>query len=177
MAKERIILAVDAMAGISQAVAKSLAGVGHTVYASMPDLCNSNKEAVHHLIEFALCRNMDLHVVRLDISSKESCRTTLDQIKLERGPISTVIGSVGMGAESALLTRAERENLSHEVRSVLSLRPDEWPICILIDPELVKITAFHKLPQLRETNQAKETKMLFDLARLAQSVLTGQVVK
>jgi hypothetical protein len=67
---------------------------------------------------------MDLHVVQIDRSSKESCHVSLDQIKLERDPIrafladklsctspsgvylwvkcsSTVIGSTGMGVETA----------------------------------------------------------------------------
>jgi hypothetical protein len=169
MAKERISLAVDAQASVIQAVAKNLADAGHVVYAGMPDLCDGNKAVARHFISFALRRNVDLHVVQLDISSKESCHVALDQIKLERGFISTVIGSTGKGVEIAPLAKTAREELIREVRSLLSLRPDGWPSCVLIHPELVKATAFYELPHPQDRDQSDESRKLLDLARLAQS--------
>jgi NAD(P)-dependent dehydrogenase (short-subunit alcohol dehydrogenase family) len=174
MTDGKIALVIDGDGAIGRFVAESLAHAGQAVYASMHDLSGVNTRLVHNFIELALTFNLDLHVLKLDASSDESCRNALSQIVAERGRLDIVVDFASQGQ---LVREASDERLiklAEEIRAIVSYENPERPISILIDAEQLSATVSSAVhPYVKDAVQAYRAGRLTDLQRNGRTSSVG----
>lgn len=86
-----VALITGAGTGMGRLAARTLAGDGHTVYASMRDPDGRNKDKAGDLIDLATEHRRDLRVVELDVLSESSARAAIDRIQAEAGRLDVVV--------------------------------------------------------------------------------------
>ncbi|WP_436877842.1 SDR family NAD(P)-dependent oxidoreductase [Siccibacter turicensis] len=93
---QQVVLVTGAGSGIGRAIALSLARAGHTVYASMREIRQKNRERSDALLELAKAESLELDVVELDVLSEVSCQAAVNHILASRGRIDVVVNNAGM---------------------------------------------------------------------------------
>ena len=90
-----IILITGASSGFGALTARSLANVGHTVYASMRETTGRNAPRVKEVERYATEHDVDLRPIELDVSSQESCDTAIREIISKDGRLDVIIHNAG----------------------------------------------------------------------------------
>ena len=89
------VLVTGASTGIGNLSARSLAAAGHTVYASMRDVCGHNAEHAQALLDVARRDGVDLRTVELDVQSQESVDAAVATILEDAGRLDVVVNNAG----------------------------------------------------------------------------------
>jgi NAD(P)-dependent dehydrogenase (short-subunit alcohol dehydrogenase family) len=124
MPGERILLIAGADTHIGRFIVRAFARSGHTVYACMPDICGINKEMAHNLIETALMRHLDLHILALDTPSNDGIDAVIEQVRAERGHVDVFIDCRHPRRQR---TAASKGKLFNEMQALLLNNPGTWP--------------------------------------------------
>jgi NAD(P)-dependent dehydrogenase (short-subunit alcohol dehydrogenase family) len=90
------VLITGSSTGFGRLIAETLAGKGHTVYASMRGVAAKNEKAAGELR--ALTTSGKLHVVELDVTSQASVDAAVKGILDQGGKIDAVVNNAGIGA-------------------------------------------------------------------------------
>lgn len=90
------VLITGSSSGFGRLIVETLAGKGHTVYASMRGVAGKNAKAAGEL--GALGKSGKVHVVELDVTSQESVDTAVKEILAKGGKIDAVVNNAGIGA-------------------------------------------------------------------------------
>jgi len=120
-AKILLIAGADTPAG--RCIAEALADCGHTVYACMPDICGIHQEMARSLIETALVRHLDLHILALDVLSDESLDTLFKQVRAERRHVDAFIDCT----RSRQISASGLQKLAAAVQQLLAKDASTWP--------------------------------------------------
>ena len=85
------VLVTGAGTGMGALASLSLAGAGHTVYASMREPGGRNADKAQHLEDEAIGATGSLSVVELDVQSEDSATAAVKQVVSEVGGIDVVV--------------------------------------------------------------------------------------
>ncbi|WP_282077534.1 SDR family oxidoreductase [Epibacterium ulvae] len=88
----KTILVTGASSGFGRLICETLAGSGHTVFASMRNTKGKNKEHADSL------RNRGLQVVDLDVTKSSSVETAVAEILSTQGHIDVLINNAGVAS-------------------------------------------------------------------------------
>src|ERR1700687_3179193 len=92
---QQVVLITGASSGFGALAARALAQAGHTVYASMRETTGRNAAQVEAVKKYAAENKVDLRTVELDVASKESADSAIQQIVTENGHLDVVIHNAG----------------------------------------------------------------------------------
>ncbi len=98
VADPKVVLVTGSSSGFGELIAKTVAGVGHRVYASMRDIAGRNAEAAEGLRSWAQAQNAALKALELDVASTESVNTAVAAILQDAGQIDVVVNNAGISA-------------------------------------------------------------------------------
>jgi NAD(P)-dependent dehydrogenase (short-subunit alcohol dehydrogenase family) len=90
------VLITGSSGGFGRLITETLAGEGHTVYASMRGVAGRNEKAAGELR--ALQKRGKIHVVELDVSSQDSADAAVKGILDQGGSIDVVVNNAGLGS-------------------------------------------------------------------------------
>jgi NAD(P)-dependent dehydrogenase (short-subunit alcohol dehydrogenase family) len=90
-----VILVTGASSGFGRLTSEFLAKAGHTVYASMRDTADRNKQNVAALTVFAKQNDADLRSIELDIQSEESVDRAIARVIFEAGRLDVLVHNAG----------------------------------------------------------------------------------
>lgn len=100
------IILTGSSSGFGLQAVKTLAGKGHTVYATMRNVNGANAAAAQQLQQWAAANKAQVEVVELDVTSNASVRKAVDYISRHAGGvIDVLINNAGisyMGVSEAL---------------------------------------------------------------------------
>lgn len=85
------IILTGSSSGFGLQAAKTLAGKGHTVYATMRNINGSNASVAKELADWAKENNAQIEVVELDVASNESVKNAIAEIGQRSGGIIDVL--------------------------------------------------------------------------------------
>ena len=88
----KTILVTGASSGFGRLICETLAGSGHTVFASMRQTGAKNRAHA------AALRNRGLHVVDLDVTDTNSVETAIAGILSSHGPIDVLVNNAGVAS-------------------------------------------------------------------------------
>jgi NAD(P)-dependent dehydrogenase (short-subunit alcohol dehydrogenase family) len=97
-----IVLVTGSSSGFGELTAKTLAQLGHRVYASMRAVDGKNADAAQRLRDWAVTNNAALSVVELDVSSDASVRDAIAWVLKTEGTVDVVINNAGAAAAGPL---------------------------------------------------------------------------
>jgi len=89
------ILVTGASTGIGNLTARTLATVGHRVYASMRDVSGRNAGHARDLVNFAAANGLNLKVIDLDVQSQDSADAAVTTILDDAGRLDAVVHNAG----------------------------------------------------------------------------------
>ncbi len=89
------ILVTGASTGIGNLTARTLATVGHRVYASMRDVSGRNAGHARDLVNFAAANGLNLKVIDLDVQSQDSADAAVTTILNDAGQLDVVVHNAG----------------------------------------------------------------------------------
>lgn len=92
---KQIVLVTGASSGFGQMIARDLACVGHTVYASMRGTTEKNADKVRDNSVFAREHGADLRSIDLDVQDEGSTASAVAQIVAEQGRIDAIVHNAG----------------------------------------------------------------------------------
>jgi len=84
--------------------AKTLAGKGHHVFATMRGLTGKNKAAAKGLTDYAKSNNLKIDLLELDVTNDDSVTTAVETIIKRTGRIDVVVNNAGVGAVGPIET-------------------------------------------------------------------------
>jgi NAD(P)-dependent dehydrogenase (short-subunit alcohol dehydrogenase family) len=90
------VLITGTSSGFGRLIAETLAGKGHTVYASMRGIAGKNEKAAGELR--ALTTSGKVHVVELDVTSQASVDAAVKGILDQGGKLDVVVNNAGLGS-------------------------------------------------------------------------------
>ncbi|MEQ3670227.1 SDR family oxidoreductase [Pseudophaeobacter sp.] len=88
----KTILVTGASSGFGRLICETLAGSGHTVFASMRDTAGKNRDHAKSL------RNRGLNVVDLDVTQAESIEAAVSGILSTQGQIDVLVNNAGVAS-------------------------------------------------------------------------------
>jgi NAD(P)-dependent dehydrogenase (short-subunit alcohol dehydrogenase family) len=91
------ILVTGCSAGFGELFAKTLAGAGHRVFASMRGVGGRNSGAAEQLKGWAASQNHKLEIVELDVTDQSSVDSAIASIETKAGHLDVVINNAGAG--------------------------------------------------------------------------------
>lgn len=103
----KTILITGASSGFGRRISETLAGLGHTVIATMRAIETKNKEHAHAL------RDAGLSVVELDVTDTSSIENAVAQVVKKHGKIDVLVNNAGVASAgvSEAFTDAQVANL------------------------------------------------------------------
>src|SRR3954469_9323570 len=125
MASAPVTVVTGANSGIGRATAIHLAGQGHEVYGTVRSAARAEK-----LLAMAEQRQVDIHLVELDVADDESVRAGFEQILASAGRVDHLVNNAGVGANgvaeespSSLYLDAFNVNVVGAVRCLQAVLP------------------------------------------------------
>lgn len=97
MTSSKVVLITGTSSGIGRSTAQTLAGKGHTVFATMRGVGDKNAAAAEALRSWAANENLSLHVVELDVTDESSVQNAVQQVIDTAGRIDVLINNAGQG--------------------------------------------------------------------------------
>lgn len=97
----RVILVTGTNSGFGKVTAQTLAQAGNRVFATMRATDGRNKDAANDLQEWGTAKDLDLHVVALDITDGRQVTAVVGDI-LAQGPLDVVVNNAGVGSIGVL---------------------------------------------------------------------------
>jgi NAD(P)-dependent dehydrogenase (short-subunit alcohol dehydrogenase family) len=88
------VLVTDSSSGFGELIARTLAGRGHHVYASMRETAGKNLAAAQRLSEWATTTGYALRVVDLDVTGDASVEAAAKQVRASEGGLDAVASPV-----------------------------------------------------------------------------------
>lgn len=139
------ILITGASSGFGRLISETLAGAGHTVFASMRDPNGKNAATANTL------RENGLHVIELDVTNTNSIETAVQKILSSHGSIDVLVNNAGVASagvseaftdqQVAALFDANVTGLHRVTRAVLpSMRQNASGLIVNIGSILGRVT-------------------------------------
>lgn len=94
----QVVLITGSSSGFGELIAKTMAGAGYTVYASMRDIAGRNAGAAQALAEWAAAADARLKAVEMDVADTQSVDAAVEKILAEAGHIDIVVNNAGVAA-------------------------------------------------------------------------------
>lgn len=98
MEKKNIIV-TGASSGFGFLTVKTLADLGHTVFAGMRDINDRNREAAAELTAHGEASKGQVEVVEMDVTSDESVGTAVGEALKSAGHVDVIINNAGIGGD------------------------------------------------------------------------------
>ena len=91
----QIALVTGASSGFGRMIANTLAGAGHTAYASMRDLSGKNAHQVEEVGTYSREHGVDLRTIELNVQSEASASAAVNSIIAEHGRLDVLVHNAG----------------------------------------------------------------------------------
>ena len=111
MSSKQVVLVTGASTGFGRLFTETLAGKGHTVFATMRDLGGRNAENAARIRRLAEKSSLPIHVLEMDVTSDASVERAVDASVKKAGRIDVAINNAGYflsGLEEAVTTEQAR---------------------------------------------------------------------
>jgi len=97
-----VVLVTGSSSGFGELIARTLAGDGHHVFATMRGVEGRNAPAASALREWASGRGVELDVVELDVTIDDSVNRAVDHILAEAGTIDVAVNNAGLASRGPI---------------------------------------------------------------------------
>jgi NAD(P)-dependent dehydrogenase (short-subunit alcohol dehydrogenase family) len=91
----QVILVTGASSGFGRLMANALAGVGHSVYASIRGLNGKNAKLISEIAAYAKQHQVDLRTIELDVQSDVSATAAVERVMAAHGRLDVLIHNAG----------------------------------------------------------------------------------
>jgi NAD(P)-dependent dehydrogenase (short-subunit alcohol dehydrogenase family) len=102
MSNEQVILVTGCSSGFGELIAKTLAGAGHKVFATIRDVRSRNAVAAQALESWAQANKAGLRVIEMDVSDMASVEAGVKEATSSAGSIDVVVNNAGISASGPL---------------------------------------------------------------------------
>ena len=109
-----VVLISGTSTGIGRLAAKTLAGAGHPVYATMRNLTGANARAARTLESLAAEQKLPLKTLEMDVCNSNSVQRAVDIVLQEQGRIDVAVSNAGL-MSIGLAEAFTEEQLLHQM--------------------------------------------------------------